>query len=400
MSLREVFREGLSIDQERSRLAIVLEQLNKDPKALKPIREMGLRGIFEACVGKAITTSDLMNCQPSAVNRLLQEAVSGPRLSAFTNITGKIVIDGAIEEFQRTTNITDRLFETVRETDDGGRWAGLTDIADDVMEVPEGHEYPNTDFSEKYEDTPYSVKRGLKIGLTREMVHFDKTGLLENRARQVGERAGLNKETRCLRTFLGIYNPWKPMGVETATYGSVSARNNLLTGQELVDWTQIEAALLRFSDYKDDNGEPIEVMPTQIFVMPAKMMTANRILTATEIREVTDTNTTTLSANPLSSMNLELISSIRAYQLLQSTTVDPFTGTTYNGIAADAAQKVWFIGDFRRVFKYREIFPLSVDSVGAEHPAYFDRDILAQFKVGERGTPFVTSVHRAMKVLS
>lgn len=414
MSLFETFKEGRTEAQLAEASAKFLEAIDNGKVDMKKLRGFGLRRLYEAIVGPELPMYRWMSPgQESGANQLMYEEVSGPRLSAFTNITGKMVLDGVLEGFTAESLVADGLFEVFTDADDGGRWGGIDWMDDDALEVKEGHEYPNSDFGEDFVDTPFSVKRGLKIGLTREMVHFDKTGLLIQRARQVGERVGVNRENRMIDTLLGLDNPYKRKGTFSNTYKTTGSRPNLLTGVELVDWTDIEEALQLFSEMTDDraDGEPIEVTPSQLIVMPRKLFTARRILNATEVRHTTGANAVadgagavgandeinTLGANPITE-NYELFSTNRMYQRLQKAHTDVHQGTVFAGLAPAAAQKVWFLGNFKKTFKYRTIFPMEVLSAGAEHPAFFDKDVVMQFRASERGVPFVVDPWNVMRV--
>ncbi len=74
------------------------------------------------------------------------------------------------------------------------------------------------------------------------------------------------------------------------------------SGNDLVDCTDVEAAEMLFAEITDPNtGEPIAIIPNQIFATPAKKHTINRIINATEVRYTDQVATETLSANPLTS---------------------------------------------------------------------------------------------------
>lgn len=397
MSLIEIFREGLDEDTLRQRSHAFLEKFEEgviDASALS------IREVYEATIGPDLHMSRLMDCTPGAEYMLFREEVGQVRTSAFTNIMGKIVLDGVMEGYKAEPLIGDQLFEVSTDKDDGGRWGGMVPVDDDAMIVKEGEEYPSTRFSEDYVDTPYSVKRGLRIGVTKEMLHFDKTNLVRRNAMEVGSRVAVNRENRMLRVFVGYANPYNRRGAGYVnTYLTTGNRPNLLAGTELIDWTDIDAMLQKFAEMKDDraDAEPIEVMPRQLVVMPAKLMTARRILNASEVRH-SGSNIETLSANPITE-NYELISSSRLYQLIQKGWIDSdYTGNTFAAVSAADAAKIWFAGDFKKTFKYRTIFPMSTITAGPEHPDNFGKDVILQARASERGVPFVVDPWYSMKL--
>jgi hypothetical protein len=112
---------------------------------------------------------------------------------------------------------------------------------------------------------------------------------------------------------------------------------------ELVDWTDVDAAEQLFADILDPNtGEPVLIQATTVLVTPAYRHAANRIFSATEIYyEPGNAATTTVAANPLT--NYAVVESRLAYRRLIAA-----------GQTAAAAKKWWFIGDFRKAFAYME----------------------------------------------
>lgn len=396
MSLVEIFREGLSDDKLRQHGALIENKI--DAGEIDPSK-MSIREVYEATIGPDLPMHRLMNCANGMEYRLFQEDVGPVRSSAFTNIMGKILLDGVMAGFTYEPMIGDSLFEVFTDRDDGGRWGAIEDMADEAMEVKEGEEFPSTKVSEDYVDTPHSKKRGLKIGVTKEMLHFDKTGQVRRVAMQVGQRVAINRENRMLRTFIGYINPYNRKSAGYAlTYQSSGDRTNSLTGKELVDWTDLDEVYQAFADYKGYNGEPIEVTPKQLVVMPAKSATARRILEATQVRHTTASSIETLSSTPVNT-NLEVLSSSRLYQLIQQGWVDSdFEGTTHAAVSAADAGKWWFVGDFKKTFKYRTIFPLQTITAGPEHPDNFGRDVILQARASERGVPFVVDPWNAMRI--
>lgn len=310
----------------------------------------------------------------------VQEAVSPVNLSAFTNITGLMVYEASVEAYKAPEFIGSQLVteETARE--DGGTDIGLANIDDDVLEVKEGEEFPTMKFSEDYIGIPTSVKRGAKIGLTRELVFFDKTGKLIEMAQSIGTRLGTNKEKRILRTFLGIDNSFTRKGTAINTYLTTGNRINQKASFALEDWTDIDEALQVFADMGDDrtSAEPIMVTPDTLVVAPALQFTARRILSATETRKVTNTNNTTIGGNPVPGMNV--ISSPWIPKLLISAASK----------TAAQANAYWHMGQPKKAFKYRTLFPFQVRA--AQHDKdEFERDVVAQFRVDERGTPRIVA---------
>ena len=164
------------------------------------------------------------------------------------------------------------------------------------------------------------------------------------------------------------------MTTAIATYGDNSGSHNFdnfAATNALVDWTDIENALLLFDGMTDpETGEPIAVMPRQLVVPSALLMTARRVVNATEIRfgDGASATTQTIAANPIGSM-----------EILSNPWVRARTSST----------STWFIGDFPRAFAYMENWPITSVQAPVNSEMEFTRDIVARFKVSERGAAAV-----------
>ena len=231
-------------------------------------------------------------------------------------------------------------------------------------------------------DTPQTTKRGFIVPVTREAVFFDRTNLVLQRASEVGEVLGLNKEKRLLDLLIGVTNnyTWKGTAYNTySTTGTGTAPDGNWINQttdELVDWTDVDAAEQMFANILDPNtGEPVLVQATTVLVTPAYRHAAHRIFNAAEIKYMSGP-TQTVTANPLG--NYTVVESRLAYRRLIAAS-----------IAASAAQKYWFIGDFSKAFAYMENWPLTVTQAPIGGEADFNQDIVIRFKASERGAAAV-----------
>ena len=183
-----------------------------------------------------------------------------------------------------------RLVDTIPTRLDGERIPGIGRISDEVAEVRPGMPYPSLGFAEDYIDTPQTTKRGFIVPVTKEAIFFDRTHLILQRAAEVGEVLGLNKEKRLLDLLIGATNNYKWKGTAYNTYSStgtgVAPDGNWINQmtEELVDWTDVDAAEQLFADILDPNtGEPVLIQATTVLVMPAYRHAAHRIFNAAEI---------------------------------------------------------------------------------------------------------------------
>lgn len=345
-------------------------------KAILP-EQLSIREIADAVLG----IESVRNMMHASDGVAAMEAVAPVNSSAFTNITGNMIFEATVAAYEAAAPIAKFLVTEESSRRDGGRDIGLANIDDDVLVVEEGAEYPDMKFGEDYIDIPTSKKRGAKIGVTREAVFFDETGRILEQARGIGERMGTNKEKRILRTVLGLDNTFVRKGIARNTYVAAGdPRINLKAGTALTDWTSIDAAMAVFNEMNDDRtaAEPINVVPNMILAPQQLEWTAKRIFSATEIRQATQGgNLQTYSPNMLT--QTVVLTSPWIKKLLVEAGVDPTVAGTR-----------WYFGDFKRAFRYRTLFPLAFRAAVHDKDD-FERDVVAQYRVDERGTPRIVA---------
>lgn len=352
---------------------------------LKP-RDFSIRELAEA----TLSPERVRQMDPRQGGVCLLEAGDGVDVTAFSNITGQIIQSTVLEGYNQEAFVLSKLIDSVPTRLDGERIPGIGRLSDEVAEVRPGMPYPSLGFGEDYIDTPQTTKRGFIVPVTKEAIFFDRTALVLQRAAEVGEVLGLNKEKRLLDLLLGITNNYQWNGSAYNTYsatGTGAAPDggwvNQLT-EELADWTDVDAAEQLFADILDPNtNEPVLVQATTVLVMPAYRHVAHRIFNAAEIQYAAG-GKTTVAANPLG--NYTVVESRLAYRRLVAA-----------GSTADQAKRHWFIGDFRRAFAYMENWPITVTQSAANSEADFNQDIVVRFKASERGAAAVINPRYVVK---
>jgi len=317
------------------------------------------------------------------------EAGEGVDVTAFLNVTGHVIYAKILEAYSQEAFVVSRLVDTVPTRLDGEKIPGVGRIKDEVTEIGPGMPYPNVGFGEDYIETPSTTKHGLIVPVTKEAVFFDRTNLVLNRAAEVGEILGLNKEKRLVDLLIGQTNNYKWKGTDYDTYYDSDDGQpwvNVLADNELVDWTNVDAAEQLFADILDPNtDEPVLVQATTVLVTPAYRHAAHRVFNAAEISyAATGSATTTTAANPLG--NYTVVESRLAYRRIIA-----------SGQSADDAKKWWFIGDFKKAFAYMENWPITVTQSPPNSEADFNQDIVVRFKASERGAAAVVNPRYVIK---
>lgn len=359
------------------------------------IGDFSIRRLAEVCLGNQWQRIDPRYVQDAEM--LIAEAGSdeGVDVTAFSNITGQIVFSAFLTYYDDPMFIGDQLMPTEQTPFDGEKEPGVGKIGDDGEDIHPGMPYPHVGLTEDFIETPSTKKRGLIIPVTREAIFFDRTAMIQRRAGEVGEALRWRKEKDQLRVVTGITNNfnWLEQAFNTyieATNGGWTAVRegngavNALADITLEDWTDVEQLKLLFSALKDPNtGEPIVISPRILLVPDALSWTADRILTATEIRSTAGTQET-LSRNVLEGSGVRRLSSPLLKQLL---TTEKLDGTIT--VTAPQADKTWWCGDPNKSFVYKQNWPRQVTQAPSNSEAEFTKDIVLRFKATERGVAAV-----------
>jgi hypothetical protein len=316
----------------------------------------------------------------------LLEAGEGVDVTAFLNVTGQLIYSKIMEGYTQEAFVISKLVDTIPTRMDGEKIPGVAGLKDQDAPIHPGMPYPSLGFGEDYIETPSTTKRGFIVPVTREAIFFDRTHLVLSRAAEVGELLGLNKEKRLLDLVIGAANNYKWLGNAYNTYQTSSPWINVKTGNELVDWTNVDAAESLLADMLDPNtGEPVLLEANTVLVMPAYRHAAHRVFNALEVRySAPSSATTTLAVNPLGNYRVE--TSRIAYRRLLAA-----------GTAADDAKKWWFLGDFKKAFAYMENWPITVTQSAQNSEADFNQDIVVRFKASERGAAAVLNPRYVIK---
>jgi hypothetical protein len=354
------------------------------------VSDFSIRRLAEATMGHEWVAK----LTPQGGMQRAQEQVDA---SVFLSLANVVLSGVIIDEFaQADINRGDTLAETrTVPFIDQGRDIGLTRTDAQSVIVQEGQPFPSFGMGSEFRTYPSTVKRGAMVELTKEAIAEDRTGRLIENCQGVAEEVVADKNERILRVVLGIDNSvWLPNGVAAATYTASAPRKNLLTGTELQDWTDVDAAWQLWSDMAHPiSGRPIRVPVEKVkmLVMPAKFATAQYVLGATGL-QVGDVTAGTaagvsLGVNPIRFLGQNIVgpdASQMAYYML--TKASALGG---GGIAAATAQKYWFMGVFEKAFVYLQNYGLTVLTQGADSEAAFRRDVVFALRASERGVPAV-----------
>lgn len=308
--------------------------------------------------------------------------------SAFANITGQVVYTAMLGAYDSPAFIGDQFAMTYPTQFNGETIPGVTGLGDQAEIVEEGKPYPRAGVGEDWIETPQTTKRGMIVEITKEAIFFDRTGLVLQRCSKVGESLGLNKEKRILDMVLGATNNYKWRGTAYDTYQTSTPWDNVTASNGLADWSDIDAMLTTFAALTDPaTGEPIVMVPDTIWLHSSLRATANYIQRATQVR--VDPNANAGTSQYLVDVPNNVM--VGNYNILSS----PFLDARYT--AGSVTTTDWFMGQPKQAFSYMENWPITVVQMPPNSYEEWNRDVVAGWKVSERGTVAVTEPRKVGK---
>lgn len=340
--------------------------------------EFSIRDLFEEFIPDG---GSILRAWQRGEEVSLQEAAGAVSATTFSNITGQIIYNELLNSYEAEELVFTKMIPVVQTQFDGEKIAGVGGIGDQAEIVTEGKQYPLVGLNEDWIRTPSTVKRGMIVPVTKEAIFFDRTGLVLERAREVGEMLAINKEIRAIdcvideNTTAHRYN-WRDTSY--ATYQTSTPWINSKTSNALENWSNIDAVEQLFAQMTDPNtGLPVIINADTLIVNFELRNMAEQILGATLLGRMTDGYATTGNLNnrlaPNTIGNIPGLSP--KYRIVSSRFMKARTATDTN----------WFLGQPTKAFRYMQNFPLQVVQAPPNSPEEFQRDIVAQFKASERG---------------
>lgn len=344
-------------------------------------------GLFEACFG----WGEVEACRKDKsrlVTRDVYEHAGAVSTANFQAIIRQIVYNMALPGYESEGYPFSELIPERQSQFQNELVAGMSNVGpgnDAEWKTPEGEPYNEAGFGPDWVNLAKTEKRGKIVSLTREILFFDRTGLVMERARGVAEGLRANREIRAIDAVIdenggaksatqgGHRYHW--MGNSIATYGDSSGNHNwdnLVASNGLVDWSDIDAVEQAFAGMTDPfTGEPIVLDQTYIISTWQLRQTVNRILTATQLALYTPGFAT--SANPTQTMFAN------PYQNV----VKHLTSRRLAGRLATDTD--WFYGNPAKAIVYVQHFPFQVLQGPPNSEVEFERDIVARFRADEMG---------------
>jgi hypothetical protein len=320
----------------------------------------------------------------------VQENFVGIDPSAFSNITGQLLIRIVKDAYNNPAFIGDQLCQVIPEPPTGVilgdlKVPGISQAVDGPTLTLPGEPYPQTRVKEDWITLPSIAKYGEIMNVTLEALAMDRTGgKIQEMANKIGFRVGLRREEAILSVVMGItnnftwkdttYNTYLTSGNWVNTRSGVDTTAGTFTGDQVFKQQQLFTEIL---DPYTSKPILIDYAKMKILHMPQAGYAFRSAINATTIRTGQISNNPSINSeapNPLE-MSGGLLTSQYAFNLL----------TTTGGISTTNAKHYWWLGDFARSFCYREWIAPTFVAAPPNNEAEFTQDIALRVKAFEAG---------------
>lgn len=347
--------------------------------------DLSFKDIFEAVVPDGAEALREMKSRRKGGNTVfIESGGTAVNTADFSNIIGQISYADVLSNFDPDANgyIGDQLLTVIPATTGQKEMVpGVTLVGDQAERVGENDDYPTAGIGEQFIILPEIFKYGFIMNITEETLFEDKTGLVLMNFNKAAEAMAINLEKERLNTVLGVTSSYsRNGGAVQATYGNTHTEgdgDNLIATNPLVNRDSFNNAKLYFNNLTDpDTGEPISMgRDYQVVVPDALEWTLGDILSAREYQTTPSLGATAIrmkSDNPIYMGG-------RSYQPLSNLYVSLTTGD----------DTTWFMGNFKKAFVERTIYPATVEMQDRTSELAFSKDIVARVKVKRRSVPGV-----------
>lgn len=353
--LNELFRRD---GEARFATYVVNDLINS--KAM-PTEEFSVKALWEAMDrpdlerGRRLLGMDISEAE-------FKEATDS---SAFPKITGALINRVVQEAYEAEQGVGMSLVTKIPSSQRDDIVVGFTSL-DTVEEVEEGAPYQSGAYEEKYHKI-YNRKFGRIIPLTEEMIKFDQTGQMIQRAKKIGDKAAARQEEIIMKAVLGTETSgpeasWRPEGTATTLYSDTStdpfsaSTHDNVAAEALADETDLDVAYALLGAMTDEKDDPMAINPTDLLVPYAKIGIAQK-LWGSAGSGVTDKS---------AAWKNNWAGRLRP---VASTWVTSELGATY-----------WLMGAFRKQFYYTEVFSLQTFQEKPGSASEFEEDVVFRFK--------------------
>lgn len=384
---KEAKDTGKLLADRRKKGREAYQEALSDIVALRRSGEIGddisFKDIYEAVVPDGSEALREMKSRRKGGNTIFIESGGTVVNTAdFSNIIGQISFADVLNNFEPDANgyIGEKLLTVIPATTAQREMIpGVTLIGDQAERVGENDEYPTAGIGEQFIVLPEIYKHGFIMNITEEILFEDKTGQVLANFNKVAESMAIHLEKERLNAVLGVTSSYsRNGGAVQATYGNTHTNgdgDNLIGSNPLLNRESLNTAKLYFNNLTDpDTGEPISMgRDYQIVVPDALEWTLGDLLAAREYQTTPSLGATAVrmkTDNPI---------------YMGGRSYEPLSNLYVSTITAD--DTTWFMGNFKKAFVERTIYPTTVEMQDRTSDLAFSKDIVARIKVKRKSVP-------------
>lgn len=349
LSFREAWRANLGLVADHNGL-----RLDRDRRALDA-REVSFGEVAQTFLGRHLGVQEIFE----ACNAQLREGEGGlvvlpshfANISAFRDTVAGLLDAMTLEAFQNVEFIGDKVAETEDARINGGKGIGVRGAGGESEPLNDGEAAPMNGLKETYIDIPDNYRWAEAIAVNSKVFLYDRTGQVQEAADFVGTKIGRAKEINIARTVMGMDNNFAQDGKSANTYQTAATDlpNDYVNAEpnELNSWPDLDRAIQTLAKNKDPHtGWEIALQkPFALIVAPDREMTVNTVLRAVTIRQADASDLINVRYGPNPLPPFEIMSSMIWWNLL------------VNSAGTDPATDRWFMGNFKKAFKFRVVSP-------------------------------------------
>ncbi len=336
------------------------------------------------------------------------EAVHAVDTGAMANITGQLFFNAIQDAMEMDNFIGDQLVATFPSNLQGEeKIPGISVVADEFAgNVTEGEPYPPIGISENFISIPAAEKKGGIIGVTQEAVLADHTGILIERMRTLGSGLGLRREKSIIDVVIGAVNPYSYKGEARLTYG-----DGVTAGQALGFINEATPALVNYTDVQEvaevyyaileaDTNEPLSHAPDTLICTGNLSWTAKAVFRDTTVelvdRAAAAAQVGSIGANRIpDKFQVIIVTNEWVTQRILLANGGPGGITAGTRAVANAH---WWIGNPKKAFVWKQIWPLTVVEEPTNSVMQFEQDIVIRLKASYKGVAGVREPRYMIRV--
>lgn len=368
-------------------------QESYDKKEIAP-EDFSIRDLYRNMIPDGNELVDTWEREQRLGGFQLTEAADAVDTGAMANIIGQIFFNKIKSSMIMEEFIGDQLVSTFPSNIQGSETVpGISEGRDEYENnVAEGTPYPQVGLSEETVTIPGAEKKGGIIGITKEIIIADRTGVLLQRAQNMGNGLGVRREKSIIDVAIGAVNPYRYKGEARLTYGDGATAGQAMgfineDDAELINYTDVQEVAEVFYAIEDPNtNEPLAWTPDTCLCTHFLSWTAEAVFNDVQTRlGLIDT------APGIQSIGANRIPSRFKVKVLSNEFVTRrllLANGGAGGIAAAnraAANDYWFLGKPTEAFVWKEIWPLTVVQAPDNNELDFTSDIAMRFKASYKG---------------